>query len=266
MRFNPFHLLRRRGERESDPLAWVPALSVWSKTPVGMYVISDEQQVVDQLLAPTGGYRAMLLATMDDSFSIDAAPQLHRFCLAPFDGSKVAAVTEMDALPLPSDVVDVAILHHVLDFSEYPHEALKEAARVVQPSGHLLVVGFNPWSLFGICRLLRSFGRRNGGVWQSRCLSVSRVVDWLKFVGFQAEKIIYGGYRPPVQAPRLLARLGFMDRLGGRLRLPTGSYYVIVSRKVRLRPIRGKPEWLPAAIKPVTLASRSRVQKRDKSD
>ncbi len=239
-------------------------LEEWCQSPAGQYIIASQQQLIDSLVGRTAGYRGMLLKSMHSSFTIARAPQLHKFALAPFPAPDVSALTDLDALPLPSSLVDVAVLHHVLDFSEFPHEALKEAARVVQASGHLIVVGFNPWSFFGLCKLIRHFWHP-GGIWNSRCLPVSRVVDWLKFVGFQPEKIAYGAYRPPFQAPRILNKIGFLDRFSARLHLPTGNFYIIVARKIRLKPIRGKP-WLANAIKPVNLASRTQVKNTDHAD
>lgn len=265
MKFNSNRLfgpLPSRPHRDSASLD--SDLEDWCQTPAGVYMLASQQHIIDSLVARTAGYRGMLLKSMRSSFTIAPAPQLHKFVLAPFTAAGVSAVTDLDALPLPSSLVDVAVLHHVLDFSEFPHEALKEAARVVQASGHLVVVGFNPWSFFGLCRLIRGFWRPTA-IWSCRCLPVSRVTDWLRFVGFQPEKIVYGAYRPPIQAPRVLHKLGFLDRCSARLRLPTGNFYIIVARKIRLKPIRGKP-WLASAIKPVNIATRTQAKNTDHID
>jgi SAM-dependent methyltransferase len=265
MKFNPnrwFGRLPPRSDRDSTSLD--RDLEDWCQSPAGVYMIASQQRAIDSLVARTAGYRGMLLKSMRSSFTIAKAPQLHKFALAPFPAADVSALTDLDALPLPSSLVDVAVLHHVLDFSEFPHEALKEAARVVQASGHLVVVGFNPWSFFGLCRLIRGFWHPTA-IWSCRCLPVSRVTDWLRFVGFQPEKIVYGAYRPLFQTSKILNKIGFLDRVSARLHLPTGNYYIIVARKIRLRPIRGKP-WLASAIKPVNIASRAQAKNTDHID
>ena len=238
-------------------------LAVWFDSVPGRFILADEQQSLDTHLGDTAGYRAMLLEAADSGFSLDAGPQLHKFTISPSAGGRVAARSDLDALPLPSDVVELAVLHHVLDYTEYPHEALKESSRVVQASGHLIVVGFNPWSFYGLwCLFGRLFSSR--AVWRSRCLSVSRVGDWLKLVGFQPERVSYGVFRPPFRKPGMMKKSGSLERFLSRWQLPLGNYYVITARKIRLRPIRGRQEWLAQAMKPVKLASRTRAEKEMK--
>ncbi len=247
------------GPGELDPADQARRLAMWRDTAFGAYLLAEEQDTVAEVMSQTTGYRAMLLRVLDSPVGLAGGSQLHQFVIAPWAGEGVAAVGDYDALPLPSSVVDVAVLHHVLDFCEFPHEALKEAGRVVLPYGSIVIVGFSPWSWFG---LVRVFARlfRLGVVWQCRCLSAGRISDWLRLLGFQPEIVHYGACRPPLQSQRVLHSLSFFDRLCRTLRLPLGGYYVIVAKKMRLRPVRGRPEWLAKAINPVKLASKSPVE------
>ena len=255
-------IFRQRQVNEADYEQMLQDLAAWSETELGKYLVVSEQEVSNEHLAETAGYRAMLLKVANTGFNLDSAPQLHKFTLSPTDGGDAATLTDLDALPLPSDVVELGVLHHVLDCAEFPHEALKESARVVQASGHLIIIGYNPWSLFGLWRLFGRMFSKNA-IWKCRCLSVGRVADWLKLVGFQAEKITYGSFRPPFKSARLLSKLGLFDQRLGRPHFPFGNFYVITARKIRLRPIRGKQEWLVKAMKPVRLTSRTQANKEN---
>ncbi len=51
------------------------------------------------------------------------------------------------ALPLADSSADVVILHQVLHFLDEPEAALREARRILKPSGKLLVVDFAPHEL-----------------------------------------------------------------------------------------------------------------------
>ena len=50
----------------------------------------------------------------------------------------------MYQLPLPSASFDVVLVHQVLHYAEEPAEVLAEAARVLRPGGHLVIVPISP--------------------------------------------------------------------------------------------------------------------------
>src|SRR5690606_34805703 len=79
-------------------------------------------------------------------------------------------VCEEQAWPLCEHAADVVVLQHALDFSHSPHGLLREAAHSVRPGGHLLIVGINPWSCWGLSSV---FARDTLG--SARCISASRV-------------------------------------------------------------------------------------------
>jgi ubiquinone/menaquinone biosynthesis C-methylase UbiE len=54
---------------------------------------------------------------------------------------------DMYHLPLASDSIDLAVFHQVLHFADDPGRALREVARVIRPSGRILVVDFAPHTL-----------------------------------------------------------------------------------------------------------------------
>src|SRR5690606_41499692 len=86
----------------------------------------------------------------------------------------VQIVCEEQAWPLGEHAADVVVLQHGLDFSLSPHGLLREAARSVRPGGHLLIIGINPWSSWGMRHYFVGDGFR-----QARCIAPSRVYDWL---------------------------------------------------------------------------------------
>lgn len=237
---------------QSSPRQIAEGLAAWAETPLGGQMQSLETESLARALAATAGYRAMALRVAELGDRLVGAPQLHRFWLAENALGQEAAIVDFHALPLPSGMVDVVLLDHVLDYCELPHETLKEAARVVVPSGYLLLLGYNPLSLFGLARyLVRRFSPQV--IWRCRGLSLPRIQDWLRLLGFQVERVVHGGYLLPVQSQAVLARLRWTEALGRKLHLPLGSFYLIVARKQRLRPLGGKREWLAKAVKPVKL-------------
>ena len=56
-------------------------------------------------------------------------------------------------LPFDAQSIDLILLPHALEFIDNPHEVLREVDRVLRPEGRVLILGFNPWSLFGLRRV-----------------------------------------------------------------------------------------------------------------
>ncbi len=103
---------------------------------------------------------------------------------------------ELQAIPLPNNSLDGAVLHHGLELAEDPRTAVRELARVLAPGARLVVCGFNPMSLWGLrhayARLLQdSFS----GL---RLLNPVRLQDWLTVLGFElCEEVRYMAYGLP---------------------------------------------------------------------
>ncbi|MCQ4062135.1 class I SAM-dependent methyltransferase, partial [Klebsiella pneumoniae] len=57
---------------------------------------------------------------------------------------------EFEELPFESQSLDMIVLPHVLEFSEDPHQLLREVERVLMPEGRVVITGFNPMSLWGL--------------------------------------------------------------------------------------------------------------------
>lgn len=149
-------------------------------------------------------------------------------------------VCEPEELPFESDSMDVVVLHHVLDFAAQPHQALREAARVLASGGHLVILGFNPLSFWGVRRLL---GGARSAPWNGRFIPFRRLEDWLTLLDFRVTRTLHDFYRPPLSHPGWLQLLAFLERWGHRLKVPLGAYYVVVAQKRVAAPIRLRPRW-----------------------
>ncbi len=158
-----------------------------------------------------------------------------------------------EQLPFRDNCLDCIVTHHVLDFSSSPHQCLREAARVVVPNGYLAIVGFNPWSAWGISRLLpRTMVASKG-----KQLSRRRVVDWLTLLGFRVEQIKSALYIPPLilrYFPNFSLRI---EALLNDLNLPFGGVYIIIARKLVAGRTPVRPQWRPLAGRRIPVAAPS---------
>ncbi len=195
--------------------------------------------MLDQLLPAFFGYHLAQFSVQQESLFHSSTIQ-HKFCVGLDNSNPDCLVTSPAKLPFENDSIDVVLLHHLLDFIESPHETLREIARVTLPLGHVVIVGFNPLSLWGIWRQFAKFGGK--APWNSRFIRPGRLMDWLNLLNFKIDRAQYAIYRPPV-GKYAGPVIDYSQGVSRNLNLPIGSVYVIVAKKHigAVRPIR--PVW-----------------------
>lgn len=224
-------------------------LRQWYATPLGYSLAACEQQLLDEALYNLFGYHLLQVGAPQGRDLTTASRIAHRMILVDTPAALPAAAGAEgcaglpESLPMATDSIDLLLLSHVLAFADDPHQVLREADRVLIPEGHVAVLGFNPWSLWGLCRLALGWRRRTP--WCGRFLSPWRVNDWLSLLGFDTVLLRHVYYRPPLRHLGLLQRLQFLERWGGRWWPVLGGAYLLVAKKrvVTLTPIR--PRWRP---------------------
>lgn len=235
--------LGQRLRRRFGVLPWrasVPDLSDWFESPQGKALLEEQRRPLAEAMQCLFGYH-LLQMSVSARLDLTAESRVsHRFALNPLAAGQTAAVADFESLPLPAESIDVALLHHVLDYSENPHQVLKELNRVLIPRGHVLIIGFNPWSRLAAGHwLARLFSDRPR--WRHHSLRLGRILDWLTLLDLEPVEIQQGFYRP-LQS-RSVARLPWVSRWNKRLSLPWDGFYLIVARKdvVAMTPL--KPAW-----------------------
>jgi len=227
----------------------------WFSSDLGRQLLTSEKGVIDELLAGLFGYHLMQVSILNDLLT-DASQINHKLCLGLCEKDKGSLQASALELPFASDSIDLVLLHHILDFYQSPKNILKEAARVILPSGHLVILGFNPMSLWG---LWKSVAKWSGNApWNGSYIAPGRLMDWLNLLDFRIDRIHYLYNGPPL----LLNRHPSVPDFSGGLRTnwPFGAIYVIVARKqvAGLTPL--KPHWFSSRPLPQLNAVRSARQ------
>ncbi|HET7774411.1 MAG TPA: methyltransferase domain-containing protein [Burkholderiaceae bacterium] len=217
--------------RRSGSSGLMQPLSEWAQCPAGQYVLEWEQRIVDELVDDVFGFHALQLGWPELS-ALRANRMPHRWLAGAGADFGLAAdlLIEPEDLPFPAQSLDLIVLAHVLEFAADPHQVLREVERVLVPEGRVVVLGFNPLSLWGARqRLMRPLGPylpREG-----QFISPPRLKDWFKLLGMDAPRSRFGCYVPWVRSERWLARWSWMDRLGARWWPFTGSVYAMSAVK-----------------------------------
>ena len=225
----------------------------WFDGPLGSQLLAEETPVLEEALSRCfGSYLLHYAPFADASLSLKKIKRVVRLG-PPLPGVEIAC--EESAWPIGEHAVDAVVLQHGLDFSLDPHAVLREAARAVRSGGHLLIVGLNPWSLWGV---RRAFSKEVLG--EAQCLSASRVGDWFSLLGFALEHRRFGCYCPPLSSSQWQSRLGRLERLGQRVQMPTGGFYLLSARKLTagLRPLRQQRQQRVGKLIPLPVAKVSR--------
>jgi len=213
------------------------SLSDWFSTAQGDYVLKREHDYFDRAVSDIFGFNAMQIGLPEIDFLRSSRIPL-RFTAGSQTGHDVRLVhTE---LPIASDSLDLVILPHVLEFSEFPHQTLREVERVLRAEGSLIISGFNPFSLWGMTRAL---GRHQGYPWQGKFIALARLKDWLALLGFEVVGGRFAAYAPPLHQSPWLAKYAFMEKAGDRWWAVGGGVYFLhaIKRVPGMRPL--KPLW-----------------------
>ena len=204
----------------------------WFATSLGQYLLEKEQAYLDDVTPDIFGFHAMQLG-MPEVDLLRESRIAHRVRIAAADRPDVYA--KCHELPLATHSIDMALLPHVLEFAAEPHAILREVDRVMMPEGRLVIVGFNPWSLWG---LRSSVGfSRNDYPWNGRFVSLPRVKDWLALLGFDVSAGRLIGYAPPFDSEAWRRRFAFMEPAGDRWWAVGGAVYMLQAIK-RVRGMR----------------------------
>ena len=209
----------------------------WFATPLGQYLLAREQAYFDKAVADVFGYNAFQLGMP----GIDL-----------LRGSRIALQCRVDPvgpagmradfrdLPIASNSADLVVLPHVLEFSDDPHQILREVARVLLPEAQVMIACFNPWSLWGFRRF---FGRKARYPWNGHFINLPRLKDWCALLGLEISAGRMNCYVPPCASEKWLGRFEFMEAAGDRWWPIAGGVYFLQAVK-RVRGMRLiMPKW-----------------------
>jgi len=221
-------------------------LRQWYRTALGIHLQQREQELLGQVLPNLFGYHLLQVGRPMESDLLATSRITHRMVMGDMSspsgsGEGESFFSQSDQWPIASASLDVILLPHTLEYVDRPHEVLREAERALIPEGHLLILGFNPWSQFGVRRLFS--GWRNVSPWSGHFYSTLRLKDWLALLGFDTVLARHYFFRPPLQNERIMRRLCALERAGERFCPPLGGGYLLLAKKrvTTLTPI--KPRW-----------------------
>jgi SAM-dependent methyltransferase len=198
----------------------------WFGTPLGQYLLEKERAYLDEVTPDIFGFHALQLG-MSDVDLLRENRITHKMRIA--KSGHVDVLANCPDLPIATQSIDLVVLAHVLEFAAEPHAILREVDRIMMPEGRLIIVGFNPWSLWGL-RSALGFSREQYP-WNGRFLSLLRVKDWLALLGHEVSAGRLIAYAPPFDTERWRRHFAFMEPAGDRWWAVGGAVYMLQAIK-----------------------------------
>ena len=220
-------------------------------------MLAAESELLSEALEDVFGWELLQVGAWGNARDLLAGSRTRRKSLiaaAAFAGA-ADIIARPSLLPVTSDCVDAVLLPHTLEFTPDPYAVLREVDRVLVGEGQLLVLGFRPWSLWGMRARWSRSGFPPG---MRRVLSERLLREWLVLLGFEvvaARRYLYlgpwgGGLATHQGTARML-------RPGLTYPLPAGAFLLKARKRVyTLTPVRPrfreKTPVLGGLVKPTT--------------
>lgn len=199
-----------RFSRQTTESKGIHNIDEWYQGDTGQYLFEQVRERISPLLATTFGYYSLQIGCTGLSTRLlESCRVKHQFTLEQLlQGADIKACPAL--LPIASDSVDLVVLMHHLSNTAEPHAILREAFRVLIPEGKLIIIDFNPVSLWGVRHFFQGWLEK--APWNGHYYTASRLHDWMNLLGFDQHRHYRQGYLPPIQKISLTRRLGWLEK------------------------------------------------------
>ena len=206
------------------------ALESWFVSPHGSYVakaIAEELSPLNTVLC--GDCLIQLGGRTDNPWLADLKFQ-HKWLLNPqVMPSDISCSTLMTALPIDRESVDCVIAPFTMDAFDEKEFVFDEMDRVLKPLGHIVFIGVNPLSLWGVW--LKISRNNCFGVYKGFPRSVFSTQRALLHRGYL--QCYYNGFYfiPPVRPQKMIRSLVFLNQVGKMISPTPSAFYCLVMPK-----------------------------------
>jgi SAM-dependent methyltransferase len=233
------------------------ALNAWLSAPLGRALVAAESELLTEALDDVFGWELLQVGRWGAARELLAGSRTRRQTIIapPARENGADVVARPPQLPVPNASIDAVLLPHTLELEPDPYAVIREVDRVLVGEGQLLVLGFRPWSLWG----LRSAAARRGfppGL--KRLIPERRLRDWLVLLGYEvlvSRRYLYcvpwGTPDPPNGGASHMLRRGLLNPA------PAGAYLLKARKRIyALTPLRARmrerPSVLGGLVEPTT--------------
>lgn len=217
------------------------AFSDWYQSSLGQLLAQAELNQLNELLPDLFGYHLLQIGVHGSDVLCKTSRISHQLRLGTELQLQAGVYAHASRLPFANETIDVCVLSHSLELDEDPHAILREIDRVLISEGHVVILGFNPISYWGVNKFFRAWQKKPP--WTGKFYTRARVKDWLSVLGFDCNHIGGVFFRPPIQHEKIMQKLAFMEKyIPTWLNIFAGVYIISAQKRTStLTPIG--PRW-----------------------
>lgn len=207
---------------------------------LGEVLLKTEQHFLSSQFAQQYGTYALLIGVPHQHILLDGLPILNHIVLSPLINKNKELFYIESAykeLPIATGSVDLVVLPHTLEFLDNPRRLLNEACRIVKPEGDIIILGFNPYSLWG---LKKWWVEHKKVPWSANFIPAFKIKDWLTLADFELIRHDRLMFSPPTTKKTLLKYLALVEKIGVKCNAFFGGVYAITAKAkvIPLTPIK----------------------------
>lgn len=216
----------------------------WLTQYPGASILELEKNFLAEPLKNYNDYKILLMGSPNQYPLLNADNRQNAYILTPLIHKNLNIKNYIECgfyeLGILSGSVDLVILPHTLELVQSPQKLLNEACRTVKPSGSIIIMGFNPTSLWGVRKTWQENHKLPKA---SRFLSPNTINKWLGLADFEFIKKDMLLFRPPIENQKVFEKLNVLETLGAKSNAFFGGIYVITAKAKHIPLIPIKLHW-----------------------
>lgn len=226
------------------------AINDWFNLPQGIYVAEALARLIAQY-KPAWPQNANVLQLGLCGGSTLIAPK-NTFYLTPcLNAKRASCIASPESLPLKKGSIDIVLAPFLFEIFGQNTRAFDEIDSVLNPMGHLICLGVNPLSLWGLFLKSRLMPRMGDvGLNLHTPLTLKRL---LQARGYQQVAFETFYYVPPFKRDQWIQKSLFLNEMGKLMSVFPSGFYVLIMQKYQVCPAKllrrasRETVWLPSA-------------------
>lgn len=211
-------------------------LKDWFRTPLGHFVSQEFTEQLTSYSACLKGDSLLQLGDCGDNYWLDALDYDNKWIASPFNSSSpVQLETSLNQLPINRNSLDCVVVPLTMEpFGNNP-SLIDELDRVLKPMGFVVLLGINPFSIWGAALktgFLHCYDNK-----QVKMRSAFQINRLFTQRGYRQCCLNNFCYIPPVNNESVIKKLIFLDEIGKMVwPFPSGLYCFIAQKYEHITP------------------------------